>query len=1299
MRVSGALRPHLHTNRDGRVTLDVTLSGRLGTQHVVDTRLHNQHARAAAVQRQREHQRLGLPALPIDDAIAASEHRVQTLRERRVRCLLATVDTDGDGRVEPLEYAELLMVRSPALCCVAASWQCPDSGPHVVPTPRAQAVRLEEQVPQCDARARQRVYRLLGAKGSVGRAELAHALTQHFDIYEEELVKVELYAGLPSRPDGAEVPRRVAALVAHLDGNDDGRVDATELVHLFAAVEYQTVIDGCQYDAEEEARDVIGEGETLSACDLFSVVGGYWMEPENEHELAAAERILGINERHGSTERRVRAMLAAMDLDHDGRVSFLELKHVLLAARVQTDLDRWAPKLAHHARRIAADGGIDAGELHRMIGPQFERDVHELEAAERYLDLPVRPDGADQTGRVKAMIAKIDQDANGRIEAAELVRLFTAVAAQNAIDVHAYDAEDEARELAGEDGVTPSELWQLVGAYWASPEAAAELEAAEKFLGIAGGPLAEQHRRERARLRLLRAKGREAQAAHPQRARHRLGSLGETVAPRVDLASAEALRGRRVRSLLALVDTDGDGRVEPLEYAELLMAVRVEMQAPECDRRARDRVRRLLGRGEMFPGELARALTAHFAGYEEELRRIELYLCLRPSDDARVPQRAAAVVERLDRNAGGTIDVAELTDLFAAVEYQTVIEFHKREAEEEARQMIGVGNKISTRDLFVLVGAHWAHPGREAELAAAERIFGLHKRCDSAERRVRRMFAAVDLDHDGRVSFLELKHVLLAARVQTDLDRWAPKLAHHARRIAGDGGIGAGELHRMIGPQFERDVHELEAIERYLGLPAHPDGADRADRVKAMIAKIDQDANGRIEAAELVRLFTAVAAQNAIDVHAFDAEDEARELAGEDGVTPSELWQLVGAYWASPEAAAELEAAEKFLGIAGGLAAEQEQHRRERARLRLLRARMEETHPAHVFEHQDINWVEGVEEATVDAELQKNIEEEQTRLRVRRVFGAFDLDDDGLISMKEVKQVLLAVQLEMEAGGIDLKSAEAARQMVALDDSPGDLTFEEFQRWHHRADTPASQLTVDEARRLTNLGAYSATQLLPLFGAAVESGGTIKRQKLRSCFDEVLGDRGHLSGADDEDKLRVLVGRLYDVFDTNGDGVVDFDELSSGLSVLCGGSADARAEAAFKLYNYNGDGVISQQEMTRYLTSVFTMMYKLEPSTQGRMGGASAAAVGGAGGGGGVRGGRLGRQRQPDVRGVPAMAPPGPISITAERGGGAAADEPGRVLDDALAELFSVRQGADGTITRDELRCRVSMRWSGTKVT
>ena len=47
----------------------------------------------------------------------------------------------------------------------------------------------------------------------------------------------------------------------------------------------------------------------------------------------------------------------------------------------------------------------------------------------------------------------------------------------------------------------------------------------------------------------------------------------------------------------------------------------------------------------------------------------------------------------------------------------------------------------------------------------------------------------------------------------------------------------------------------------------------------------------------------------------------------------------------------------------------------------------------------------------------------------------------------------------------------------------------------------------------------------------------------------------------------------------SGNGVVDFTELASGLSVLCGGSRDDKVRAAFDLYDLNGDGFISLDEV------------------------------------------------------------------------------------------------------------------------
>ncbi len=73
----------------------------------------------------------------------------------------------------------------------------------------------------------------------------------------------------------------------------------------------------------------------------------------------------------------------------------------------------------------------------------------------------------------------------------------------------------------------------------------------------------------------------------------------------------------------------------------------------------------------------------------------------------------------------------------------------------------------------------------------------------------------------------------------------------------------------------------------------------------------------------------------------------------------------------------------------------------------------------------------------------------------------------------------------------------------------------------------------------------------------------------------------------DRYRASVIIKRLFSVFDVNGDGVVDFLELSSGLSVLCGGPEAEKIRAHFNLFDANADGCISFDEMSSYLTAVY----------------------------------------------------------------------------------------------------------------
>ena len=87
-------------------------------------------------------------------------------------------------------------------------------------------------------------------------------------------------------------------------------------------------------------------------------------------------------------------------------------------------------------------------------------------------------------------------------------------------------------------------------------------------------------------------------------------------------------------------------------------------------------------------------------------------------------------------------------------------------------------------------------------------------------------------------------------------------------------------------------------------------------------------------------------------------------------------------------------------------------------------------------------------------------------------------------------------------------------------------------------------------RRLTNLGAFSVDEMMAFFSA--KPTDVISRDKFKECFDYAVGDGGHLKGAADQAKLETVRGKLYDVFDTNGDGVIsrgEFVEFSQFMLV------------------------------------------------------------------------------------------------------------------------------------------------------
>ncbi|KAJ3038818.1 hypothetical protein HDV00_000306 [Rhizophlyctis rosea] len=89
----------------------------------------------------------------------------------------------------------------------------------------------------------------------------------------------------------------------------------------------------------------------------------------------------------------------------------------------------------------------------------------------------------------------------------------------------------------------------------------------------------------------------------------------------------------------------------------------------------------------------------------------------------------------------------------------------------------------------------------------------------------------------------------------------------------------------------------------------------------------------------------------------------------------------------------------------------------------------------------------------------------------------------------------------------------------------------------------------------------------------------------RETFERCLGPLGL--------EKNLITDRIFAFFDANGDGIIDFEELACGLSILCKGNLDERIKHAFKGYDLNNDGLISRSELHEMFRAYFHLSMEL----------------------------------------------------------------------------------------------------------
>ena len=222
--------------------------------------------------------------------------------------------------------------------------------------------------------------------------------------------------------------------------------------------------------------------------------------------------------------------------------------------------------------------------------------------------------------------------------------------------------------------------------------------------------------------------------------------------------------------------------------------------------------------------------------------------------------------------------------------------------------------------------------------------------------------------------------------------------------------------------------------------------------------------------------------------------------------------------------------------------------------------------------------------------------------RVSFTWELFDYNGDGYISKDEMIRYLTSVYRVMfefvpgVASSTDelpeeLAQVTTAEAFTKFDKDANDLLdHDEFMAWYRqgKAMSGSGDMTLAQARALLKLEKFDANDVFELFAMEAGDDGTVSSASFERFFENLVkGD----------EEARRLASRVFHLFDEDGTGSVDFQDLCAGLSVFTGG--DKKAEASFRLYDADGSGAVDIDEMVSYLTCVFKVMFLFEaPRTE-----------------------------------------------------------------------------------------------------